>query len=274
MYQFSGHGQVPTQVITYTGALVLIQLLPGANARNIRMKFANVCKRFLAGDASMLDEIQANQVSDSPLHALAREEMAYGADDGKKLTLGKRSLELTKLELQEQRVMLRELSQQVVGIPAIMESRMSTIENKLLMLMQAVEKTTSYLADEYTQKMELRDAITSVKEKSKEIEKLNKKLNEKKLNRGAPLRISEVAREMHPNVTWGKMDLITIGKMVAKQYLLVHGEHPPYGEIQYNENIREGNQYYESDRELIKMCVTIYCLEQAQLGIETVNNEF
>ena len=54
--------------------------------------------------------------------------------------------------------------------------------------------------------------------------------------------------------------------MVAKQYLLVHGEHPPYGEICYHENIRDGNQYFESDRELIKMCIMLLCMANNNLN--------
>ena len=72
--QFKGPGQKETTLITYEGVFKLIMALPGINAREMRTKFATVLQRYFAGDASLVPELIANNASDAPLNALARED--------------------------------------------------------------------------------------------------------------------------------------------------------------------------------------------------------
>jgi hypothetical protein len=75
-FQFLGHGQSAQPVITFQGALKLIMLLPGKNARSTRSKINTIVQRHFAGDKSPVAEIQANAMSDNPIPRLARQPLA------------------------------------------------------------------------------------------------------------------------------------------------------------------------------------------------------
>lgn len=74
-FQFPGQGQSSQPVITLDGALQLIMLLPGKMAKLCRVSAYSVLKRYLAGDSSLVDEIQANATSTHPMNVLARESL-------------------------------------------------------------------------------------------------------------------------------------------------------------------------------------------------------
>ena len=74
-FKFPGQGQKTQPVITLKGALKLIGWLPGNNAKNYRGQVAEILIRYLAGDASMHGELEANAASASPINVLAREEV-------------------------------------------------------------------------------------------------------------------------------------------------------------------------------------------------------
>ena len=74
-FQFRGQGERVQPVITLKGALKLIEWLPGENAKNYRGQVVEIMTRYLAGDASMHEELEANAASSAPLNVLAREEV-------------------------------------------------------------------------------------------------------------------------------------------------------------------------------------------------------
>ena len=80
-FKFPGQGQSVQPVITLEGALKLIMWLPGNGAKDMRIQFSDIIKRYLAGDASMVGEIQANAASDAPIHAMAREAGKRSGDE-------------------------------------------------------------------------------------------------------------------------------------------------------------------------------------------------
>ena len=71
-FQFRGNGQQIQTVITFPGALKLIMFLPGDVAAMYRSKMTTILQRYFAGDQSLLAEVEANQVSESPIAQLAR----------------------------------------------------------------------------------------------------------------------------------------------------------------------------------------------------------
>jgi hypothetical protein len=102
-FQFPGQGQSEQPVITFAGALKLIMILPGEAAKKHRSAMADILRRYFAGDASLLDEIERNQVSDSPIAQLARaslaaEDGARGIEDSHKRK--REELEMQKLEVE------------------------------------------------------------------------------------------------------------------------------------------------------------------------------
>lgn len=79
-FKFSGRGQQVQPMITFEGALTLMSWLPGVNAKNWRGKTAKILKRYFAGDPTLLDDIRANSVSQSPLNQFARASDASESD--------------------------------------------------------------------------------------------------------------------------------------------------------------------------------------------------
>lgn len=103
-FKFHGQGQSEQPVITFVGALKLIMFLPGEAAKKHRTAMADILRRYFAGDVTLLDEIERNQVSDSPIAQMARASLAAEPDAG----VGaiddsrKRKLEMLKLEAEIQ----------------------------------------------------------------------------------------------------------------------------------------------------------------------------
>ena len=64
------------QVITLEGALKLIMWLPGDMAKDYRSRACTILTRFLGGDSTLVQDIEANSAPDAPLNVLAREAYA------------------------------------------------------------------------------------------------------------------------------------------------------------------------------------------------------
>lgn len=74
-FKFPGRGQQNQSVITFDGALTLMNWLPGENAKKWRGKTTQILKRYFAGDPTLLDDIQANAESNAPINQAARAAM-------------------------------------------------------------------------------------------------------------------------------------------------------------------------------------------------------
>lgn len=64
-----------TRLIGFQDAIELIMVLPGKVAREVRANFADIIRRYLAGDGSLVKEIQDNAASNSPIAQMARASM-------------------------------------------------------------------------------------------------------------------------------------------------------------------------------------------------------
>ena len=98
-------------VITLEGALKVITWLPGTMAKDYRSKACGILTRYLGGDSSLVEEIEANAASSAPLNVLARE--ALQAQQGeleareiKPIELGERiaRVEMLEVEVKHKRV--------------------------------------------------------------------------------------------------------------------------------------------------------------------------
>ena len=67
-----GRGNTHTKLLTFQNALELVMVLPGRIAKETRTQFANIIRRYLAGDHSLISEIQANAASALPVAQMAR----------------------------------------------------------------------------------------------------------------------------------------------------------------------------------------------------------
>jgi hypothetical protein len=72
---FPGKGNARTRLLTFQHAIELIMVLPGKIAKKTRVKFAEIIKRCVAGDKSLVPEIRANAESASLISQLARASM-------------------------------------------------------------------------------------------------------------------------------------------------------------------------------------------------------
>jgi len=100
----TGKGNAHTKLLTFQHAIELVMVLPGKSAKKNRTKFAVVLTRYMAGDKSLVGDIEANASSTSPIAQMARDSLE---DDSRK-----RKIE--DLELEERRIKIQELASMVL----------------------------------------------------------------------------------------------------------------------------------------------------------------
>ncbi len=79
--QVSANDGKPTSLISFSYALELIQVLPGRVAKDTRTQFADIIRRYLAGDHSLIEEIQTNAQSPSPITQMASDSLGIITDE-------------------------------------------------------------------------------------------------------------------------------------------------------------------------------------------------
>ena len=107
----SGPREKIQDVIEFEGALKLINWLPGNSAKDYRGKATNVIKRYIAGDETLVMEIEANAASDNPINQFARASAALIVDNDdrkRKRIIEDIELEKKQLELEEKQLKLEE----------------------------------------------------------------------------------------------------------------------------------------------------------------------
>ena len=67
-WKFPGQGQSRSPVINARGAIMIINLLPGAMAASFRAAWADIIVRFIAGDPTLAAEIESNNSMQDELH--------------------------------------------------------------------------------------------------------------------------------------------------------------------------------------------------------------
>jgi hypothetical protein len=67
-----GKGNGRTKLVTFKDAIELVMVLPGKVAKETRAQFAGIIQRYMAGDESLIAEIQSNAESSAPIAELAR----------------------------------------------------------------------------------------------------------------------------------------------------------------------------------------------------------
>ena len=89
---FAGGGH-PTKLITFEHAIELAMILPGETAKETRVAFANIIRRYLAGDKSLITEVEQNAYSSDSISQMARESINKENNPTKERTFRKRGLE-------------------------------------------------------------------------------------------------------------------------------------------------------------------------------------
>jgi len=94
--------------VTFRHAIELIMVLPGEIAKKTRQKFAEIITRYIAGDATLVQEIEANAASVNPISQLARNALTSEQLEDKRkrrraledISISERHLELEKGKMQ------------------------------------------------------------------------------------------------------------------------------------------------------------------------------
>jgi hypothetical protein len=82
--QLSTRGGPKTKLVSLQHAIELVMVLPGKVAKETRVQFAEIIKRYIAGDQTLITEINANAASTSPIAQLAQASVDQDCDAGVK----------------------------------------------------------------------------------------------------------------------------------------------------------------------------------------------
>ena len=84
----SPRGGHPTKLVSFHDAIELVMVLPGKRAKRVKAQFAIIIHRYLAGDKTLISEINSNAESSSGIAELARESM--GIPNENKAAIGEK----------------------------------------------------------------------------------------------------------------------------------------------------------------------------------------
>ncbi len=208
-------------------------VLPGKVAKETRTQFASIIKRYMAGDASLMDEIKANAESNDAMNQLARADMPQvqvQVED--EHTRKRKALEIDTLEA--------DLHTKRVNTQARLMEMYATLcpggqldDRTRLHFKDTIVNLSSAAAGNYP-------AITNGEAKS--------------LN--APLTISTVAAEL--GLQFSTSDLQSVGHKVKKLYVSKHGTAPPKHDQLCGGAVRPVCSYTERDRDIVERALRDY----------------
>jgi len=239
--QLSSRGGYKTKLVSLANAIELVMVLPGKVAKETRTQFASIIRRYLAGDNSLVAEIEANARSNSPIAQLARASLDVEVTPDALNLAHKRKLEQLEIanmeaDIEAKRLANREaareyLSKVTVSLrelcqDTVMDERARLIlkDNFLNMAMLQAQPTAAGQAL-------LTDGQTHVSHNN-------------------PVSLSMIAVEMGMKIP--SNELISIGIELKKRYMQKYGKEPSKHDQLCNGRMTKVNSYMESDRALIE----------------------
>jgi hypothetical protein len=241
---FPGRGNGRTKLVSFQHAIELVMVLPGKVARETRAQFAGIIQRYLAGDQSLIAEIQSNAESSAPIAELARGSLEESTEY--QLT-HKRKLD--QLELEERTVELELKRVHVQLKTAEAQEKHMTILTAHSALYTSL--CPNQIIDERARVL-IKDCI------------LNAISNQYLLTNGPSeptrfLTISTVASELGHH--FDSPALIKIGKMVKQEYIKKYNAEPPKHEQIVAGAVRPVCTYQAKDRDLIESAIRSFVSE-------------
>lgn len=94
----------PTKLLVFPRAIELVMVLPGKLAKEVRQQFATVIQRYMAGDLTLVEEIQANAQSTAPVAQMARESLGIVSEADLKLKRRWEEVEVDRAETEAKRL--------------------------------------------------------------------------------------------------------------------------------------------------------------------------
>jgi hypothetical protein len=222
------HPGFTTKLLTFQDAIEFVMVLPGQTAMAVRQQFARIIREYIAGERSLIAEINANAASDSPLAQMARASAPPSSDE---TAVGfkrrREELELSKLEEE---------------IKAMAQSRIITAAGEI----ERMRDPTRCNLDERTRLM-VQDALQNSILTGTQQQPLLTDGSSPSPN--APISISSVATALGYKLTTNESK--RVGHDIRKRYQRLHGKAPPKHDQLCDGRVTLVNSYTEQDRQLV-----------------------
>ena len=224
------HPGFATKLLTFEDAIEFVMVLPGQTALAVRQQFARILRRYIAGDHSLINEIEANAESNSPLAQMAR--AAATAEDTVLLGFKRRREELELFKLEEE-------------IGAMARTRLVNLKNDL----QELADPTATKLDERTRLMFKDSYMNLLMAPSGASGQQPQITNGAATSPNAPISISGVATSLGYKPTTNESKRIGID--IRNRYLRLHNKPPSKHDQLCDGRVTLVNSYTEQDRPLL-----------------------
>ena len=248
------NGGKKTKLVTFEHALELVMVLPGKIAKEFRVKACDILKRYFAGDASLVPEIEANADRNEPINLLSRQNLKRSGDElelqQRKLVLRREELELLKLE-QELQMSQLAMRQQEALLPIRVQAERIAVEERALAQHESIMKVYQSLCpngaiDDRAMLM-FRDRTMNL---------IRSQLAIENGPDGDPRSVSDIATMMGRH--FSDSDMIKIGSLAAAKFRDRYGPkaHPNKHQQQIKGRLCGVNHYEAKDHDLVRDAIT------------------
>ena len=255
--QLSTRGGPKTKLISFKDALELVMVLPGKVAKETRAQFASILRRYMAGDASLVAEIQANAQSTSPIAELARldsgDEGIVAVNNNKKRKYEELDILNMEIDIKTKEIKISKLE---VEIQAMQQANQATRVNTHIIIMDKYAEIASNQALDERARLMFKDTLLNLSSQDAPLTITNSSSSSSSSSSSMPQQsikptsISLVATELGYRLT--SQQLIAVGKDVKKRYMArYNGETPSKHEQLCDGRVTKVNSYMEHDRDLI-----------------------
>ena len=213
-----------TRLLTFQHAVELVMILPGKVAKETRTKFADVIKRYMAGDECLVSEIRANAQSESLLTQLARTSTS--------------PTQVVDTQALERKRRFEDMEYKKLAT----ETGLNIVKG-----IQTVQADTSM--DERT-RLIMKDYFLNLATQGSGLAVENGEQRE------SPISLSTVAMDMGHRLTDSQAK--KIGIKLKRSYVQKHGEAPPKHEQLVNGRVTRVNSYTTRDLSMVQEVIKAF----------------
>lgn len=224
-----------SKLVSFEHAIQLVMVLPGHTAKETRVQFANILRRYMAGDETLHAEVRANNTSSSPIAQMARESLGFPAVDEQLFVGFKRrreELELLKLEEEIKGMTQNRILSTTAELERIRDPSRCNLDERTRLMIQDSLQNTILNTQAGSQKM-----ITDS-------------------NHNAPISICSVAQELGYKPS--SADAKRIGIDIKKRYMRLHGQPPPKHDQLCEGRVTQVNSYTQRDKPVLVEALRAY----------------
>ena len=252
----STRGGYPTKLVSFTHAIELVMVLKGDIARTTRIKFAEILRGYIAGDASLVGEINANAQSTSAIAQLARVDVSGLHSENRKRQL---EIEDEDLKLKKEDILLRKeelllKKQEILAKQAELRMHDQDLITKTFHNVNLFASTMTMLNPAWKEDSRLRLQTEDwLKNSAFNANRLGITNGECVLTKS--ISVSQVTTEM--GLKFDRGQNIKTGFLVAESYRQKYGKEPGTHAQWVDGAERQVKSYTERDRDLIESAIEI-----------------